>query len=182
MTLIINLFGGPGIGKSTSAAYLYAQLKHRGINAELIREYIKDWAYEKRSIGVFDQLYFLGKQIRRESVPLGKVDVLITDSPVWQGVVYATKYCTPYIQRAVRTATECYYAELEQQGHYCRNVLLQRSKAYVQTGRFETEAQARELDDMMLQLPIQFETLSSAQASLDELVASLVNCASYFRS
>jgi hypothetical protein len=123
---------------------------------------------------VFDQLYFLGKQIRRESVPLNKVDVLITDSPVWQGVVYATKYCTPHIQHAVRTATECYYAELAQQGHTCRHILLTRAKAYIQTGRFETEAQARELDGMIHQLPIQFETISVDQEDLNELAAGIV--------
>jgi ABC-type multidrug transport system ATPase subunit len=71
MTTIINLFGGPGSGKSTTAAYLYAGLKNQGVNAELIREYVKDWAYESRTVGVFDQLYFFGKQVRRETFSLG---------------------------------------------------------------------------------------------------------------
>jgi pantothenate kinase len=43
-TTIINVYGGPGAGKSTSAAYLYYLLKVAGKNVELVREYVKDWA------------------------------------------------------------------------------------------------------------------------------------------
>ena len=31
--LIINLFGAPGAGKSTGAAYVFSQLKAAGVNA-----------------------------------------------------------------------------------------------------------------------------------------------------
>ena len=40
--LVINLFGAPGAGKSTGAAYIFSLLKMYGINAELITEYAKD--------------------------------------------------------------------------------------------------------------------------------------------
>lgn len=81
-TLVLNLFGGPGIGKSTSAAYIFYKLKSLGVNAELVREYVKDWAWDQRHINIWDQLYFLGKQIRRESMLYSKVDVIVTDAPV----------------------------------------------------------------------------------------------------
>jgi hypothetical protein len=74
VTRIINLYGGPGTGKSTSAAFLYYLLKNDNVNAELVREYVKDWAWEKRSINTYDQLYLLGKQIRKESLLYGKTD------------------------------------------------------------------------------------------------------------
>jgi ATP:corrinoid adenosyltransferase len=67
-TTVISLFAGPGAGKSTSAAYLYAHLKNRGVNSELVREYVKDRAWEERQIGTYDQIYFLGKQVRREAM------------------------------------------------------------------------------------------------------------------
>lgn len=72
-TTIINLYGGPGAGKSTSAAFLYYLLKANGFNVELVREYVKDWAWEKRVITNYDQIYFLGKQVRRESLLYGIV-------------------------------------------------------------------------------------------------------------
>ena len=40
--MIINLFGGPGTGKSTGAAYIFAKLKMCGVNCELITEFAKD--------------------------------------------------------------------------------------------------------------------------------------------
>lgn len=40
--LLVNLYGSPGAGKSTGAAYIFAKLKMLGINAELITEYAKN--------------------------------------------------------------------------------------------------------------------------------------------
>ena len=40
--LIINLFGAPGVGKSTGAAYIFSKLKMAGMNAELVTEFAKD--------------------------------------------------------------------------------------------------------------------------------------------
>ena len=40
--LIINLFGAPGAGKSTGAAYVFSQLKAAGVNAELVTRYGKE--------------------------------------------------------------------------------------------------------------------------------------------
>ena len=56
-TTIINLYGGPGAGKSTSASDLFVILKERGVNAELAREYVKRWAWERRGISPYDQFY-----------------------------------------------------------------------------------------------------------------------------
>lgn len=41
-TLVINLFGAPGSGKSSGAAYIFSQLKKLGIDCELVTEYAKD--------------------------------------------------------------------------------------------------------------------------------------------
>lgn len=50
--LIVNLFGVPGAGKSTGAAYIFSRLKMLGINAELVTEFAKDkvWENNRRSI------------------------------------------------------------------------------------------------------------------------------------
>ena len=40
--LVVNLFGVPGAGKSTGAAYVFSKLKMKGINAELVTEFAKD--------------------------------------------------------------------------------------------------------------------------------------------
>ena len=44
--LVVNLFGAPGSGKSTGAAYIFSQLKIAGVNAELVTEFVKDKVWE----------------------------------------------------------------------------------------------------------------------------------------
>ena len=41
-TLFVNLFGAPGVGKSTGAAYLFSKLKMLGVDCEYIGEFAKD--------------------------------------------------------------------------------------------------------------------------------------------
>lgn len=39
---VINLYGGPGTGKSTTAAMLFAKMKLAGFNCEYVPEFAKD--------------------------------------------------------------------------------------------------------------------------------------------
>lgn len=162
MSTIINLYGGPGTGKSTSAADLFALLKRKGKNAELVREYVKEWAWEKRNISVFDQVYFLGKQSRKESMLYGKVDYIVTDSPVFLSAVYASQAVPPppgneddgvnrYIALkgmadAVWSSVGAFYKLAAAEGHRHIHVMLKRTKKYQPDGRFQTADEARELD------------------------------------
>ncbi len=86
----INLFGGPGVGKSTLAAKLYAHLKQSGINAELVREDVKQWAYEKRFINPWDCIGVFGRQLDAEQrlLQLG-IKPVITDSPLRLNCFYS---------------------------------------------------------------------------------------------
>ena len=145
-TTIVNLYGGPGAGKSTSAAYLYYMLKKQGANVELVREYVKDWAWEKRNITTFDQIYFLGKQTRRESMLYGKVKWIVTDSPVMMNLYYAHRYCSPSLAEGVRAGTLSFYRQAAEDGHKHVHVLLERTKPYAAEGRYQTEAEAKEID------------------------------------
>lgn len=159
-TNIISLYGGPGAGKSTSAAYLYYLLKAESKNAELVREYVKDWAWEGRKIGTYDQIYFLGKQVRHESMLYGKVDWIVTDSPILMNAYYASIYCTPSLGPGIKAATLAFYKQAMEDGHTHYNIMLRRSKPYISDGRYQTEDQAREIDDGVrsmlneLQIPI----------------------------
>ena len=178
MTTILSLYGGPGSGKSTSAAFMFAMFKHAGTNAELVREYVKDnWAWEKRPIGEFDQLYFLAKQMRREYTLLDKVDFVVTDSPVWMASYYAEKYCEAYIRHSVLSSALGYYEQTKKRGHRHVHVWVKRSKPYNPAGRYQTETEARAIDGelraFLEERGIPLVEVSSDPESLTEFVSRI---------
>ena len=80
--LIVNLFAGPGAGKSTIAAYVFARLKMAGVNCELAPEFAKDKVWEHNQTALDNQIYVFAKQYYRITRCADQVDVVITDSPV----------------------------------------------------------------------------------------------------
>lgn len=177
-TNILSLYGAPSSGKSTQAARLYSKLKSQGKNAELVREYAKDWAWEQRNIGHFDQIYFFGKQVRRESLLLRKVEWVITDSPVIISLFYARKYCPPKIIAGLESVVKAYYDQVALDGHKHIHVLLERVAPYQPAGRFQTEEQANlihlEMVEMLNELSVPYKICKGDDESVDIL------CKDYF--
>lgn len=144
----INLYGGPGTGKSTTTALMFARLKQFTVSegfelhVEHIQEYVKSWAYEQRKIRDWQQVYIFGKQLNRENIPLSNgVDVIVSDSPLVLGCAFAKKYSTPGYQNLIALAKEFdhYYPSL--------NIFLRRgNRKYVRSGRYEDEEKARQMD------------------------------------
>jgi len=91
----INLFAGPGTGKSSTAAGIFHQMKIKGYNVEYIQEYAKDLTYGKDDVKLSDQLLILGKQHHRMFRIQDQVDYIIHDSPCIAGMVYASEKFLP---------------------------------------------------------------------------------------
>jgi len=84
----INLFGGPGTGKSTTAAELFSKMKSNQYKVELLQEYAKDLTYGKDTVRLSDQLHILGEQHHRLFRLQDSVDYVIHDSPFIMGLAY----------------------------------------------------------------------------------------------
>lgn len=144
MTTIVNLYGGPGTGKSTTAADLFALMKWMNVNVELVGEYAKDVTWEGRDHLFKDQLYLLAKQNRRLQRLVGKVDYVVTDSPLLLNKAYVPEdYFPETYKRFVDDLFDSYDNV---------NVFLKRDKPYHQVGRRQTETEARAIDDQVLGL------------------------------
>ena len=136
MTKVVNLFGGPGTGKSTTAADLFAQLKKRGVNAEYVPEYAKGMVWEERP-GVFkNQIYMFAKQHHAIFRTLGKVDITVTDSPILLSLYYGQHLSSSFRQVVLE----------EHNKMDTLNVFLKRVKPYNPAGRHQTEDEAKNID------------------------------------
>ena len=137
-TIIVNLFAGPGAGKSTGAAYIFSKLKLAGIDCEYVSEFAKDKVWEKNDEVFKNQFYIIGKQSFKISRCFGKVDVIITDSPIALGALYAPKE-----QPMLRAAC---LEDFEKYREHNLNIFINRVKAYNPNGRNQTEGEAKEID------------------------------------
>ena len=92
MSKIINLFGGPGIGKSSIAAGLTYKLKKNHVSCDNPYEFPKLLAWDENHSAIKDQLYVLANQHRGIVKSYGKVDFIVLDSPIILSLVYKGEY------------------------------------------------------------------------------------------
>ena len=74
MSKLINLFGGPGIGKSSIANGITYKLKKQHISCNNPYEFPKRLAWDKNISQIQDQLYVFANQHRGIADCYGKVD------------------------------------------------------------------------------------------------------------
>lgn len=148
-TTVINLYGGSGVGKSTIAALLFAHMKMRGLHVELVREYVKLWAWSGRNVRREDQIYLLGKQSAYESMLYGKVDYIVTDSPVLLAGMYAMWHNGLEGEYVVHAANAFIDQAQSNSGIKIRNYLLQRNGPFDPRGRWETAEEAERFDQFL---------------------------------
>lgn len=137
--IVVNLFAGPGAGKSTAAAYIFSQLKMKGVNCELITEFAKDKTWEKNYSALRCQEYVFGKQSYKMDRCRDQVDVIITDSPLPLGVFYnQNPVLGPHYEHLVMDVFNTYDNV---------NYFINRKKPYNPVGRNQTEEEAKEIDE-----------------------------------
>jgi hypothetical protein len=140
--LVINLCGGPGCGKSTITAGLFAWLKWEEVNCEMALEYAKECVWFKMENLLKNQTYVFGQQHNKIFHLSDQVDVVITDSPLLLSIIYDKDN-----DRNLRTKVLQEYRKYNNV-----NYLLKRKKKYNPIGRMQTEDEAKVLDTEMKNL------------------------------
>lgn len=135
-TFIINLYGGPGCGKSTVAAGLFYELKCRGIECEMTGEYAKDRTWDSNPEVLDNQPFIFGQQLHRIWRLNNKVQFIVCDSPILLSIIYSKEKSELFEQFIV-----------EQYNKYTNiNFVLDRTVKYDPIGRNQTEEEANQLD------------------------------------
>lgn len=146
----INLYGGPGSGKSSNAAKLFYEFKSQNYKIEHCTEYVKRWVYTNRAVKKHDQIYLFAKQQQMEYSCIDNgVDLVITDSPCYLSAFYALNNYGPKsdIFKALVMLNNDYEKDFPS-----INIFLNRkNKPYLQHGRWQSEEEAKEIDNKMHQ-------------------------------
>lgn len=152
MSKIINLFGGPGIGKSSIAAGLTYKLKRKHISCDCPYEFPKVLAWDNNGEAIKDQLYVIANQHRGIAKSYGKVKYIVVDSPILLSLVYKDYYNEPSEYPSCLYGKEFDEMLLKIHNHYDNmNIILKRNlnTDYNDKERYQKLEQSIELDNMI---------------------------------
>lgn len=148
----INFWGGPGSGKSTGAAKMFHMMKTMILDGdcdyrsvELVREVAKEYAWTGNDMShELTQGHVTAVQMNREHTLLyNDVDIVITDSPVGLGELYCYENGTVAMGNILGLVSD------RVESHYpSYNIFIERrDRTYDNNGRFQSEEEARALDE-----------------------------------
>ena len=170
-TIIVNLFGAPGAGKSTGAAYIFSKIKMAGVNAELVTEFAKDKVWEESKEVFNNQIYIFGKQSFKISRVMNKVDVIITDSPIILSSFYNSDEMIQKELDALVMKTFNSYNNM--------NYFIERVKPYQEKGRFQTEEESDQIADEVSTLldekEVDYEVIAGDTEGYDYIVEQILH-------
>lgn len=140
-TKCVNFFAGAGAGKSTVATLVHGILKMHGITSEYTAEYAKDLAWEDRLGLKLNDVHIFGEQHNRQFRLNGKVDCIISDSPLLLSSVY----------RVNDTLLHAFVLQ-EFKKYENINFYVKRTKPFIPKGRKGTKSDAIEIDKKTLNM------------------------------
>lgn len=176
--IVINLFGPPGSGKSTGAAFIFSELKQMGINAELVTEFAKDKTWEENTMALSCQEYVFGKQSYRLARCREDVDVIVTDSPLPLSIIYNEN---PALGEHFNKVVLNIFNTYENFNYY-----VQRVKPYNPKGRSQTEAESdalgQPIKDLLNTSNIRHRIIEGNKEGYSKVINQILDSFAYDRS
>lgn len=179
---VINIYGGPGVGKSTTAAHIFYTLKSMGKSTELVTEFAKELVWHHMGIDpknptylsaeLSDQLFIFAHQHRRILRLYGQVEYIVTDSPL----INSALYCPDEYPKEF---TDLVIAMDRRFVQY--NFFLERdpNMIYEELGRVHLLEEAAqkdvELKKIMSSAGIDYTTLENNEYTLDSIISSITD-------
>lgn len=173
-TIVINAFAGAGAGKTTACHMIVAGLKKRGYVAEYVPEYAKDLVWDNK-LEMLDgkehnQFEILKEQLHRMDNKIGKVDFLVTDSPILLNQIYNQELTDYY--KEMLTSIHSDYSNF--------NLFVNRNmEEFQQEGRIhnltESLEKDQEIKDMLLEYGLEYQeyTHETMENVVDRVLAGI---------
>lgn len=171
--VIISLIGGPGTGKSTLAADVFARLKRDHYDVELVTEYAKDLTWNEAQKVLQNQVYVFAKQQHRFWRLNGKVDIVVTDSPILLSPIYHDLLNSePFPE--LHNLVLCEHRKFDNVVFY-----LKRDTPYIKTGRNQTIKEAKQVDSainmFLMKHSIPFHKVEKIKTAPHDIYEAAIN-------
>lgn len=145
-TVVVNMFAGPGAGKTTCAWEVASALKKKGLVVEYVpevaKEYVWDNNFEMLDGSVKNQSKLFEEQDRRVQRLMGKVEVIVTDSPILLNNIYVKETDPAFKQKVTE--------RFKKQNNF--NVFVERGRNYESEGRIHDYADSVRIDTQIQDL------------------------------
>lgn len=172
-TLVINFAGGPGVGKSYMALRVASNLKERQVSCEYVPEFAKDLVYEERKEELNDQLYILAMQNHMLKRVKDKVNVIITDCPIFLSMYYNEANGSFYNSEILNQLILDAYNSFDNIVY-----LVKRNHPYVKEGRYQTEEESiiacEKIKQVLDKNNIKYESVVSSRENADKITDFIV--------
>lgn len=145
-TVVVNMFAGPGAGKTTCAWEVASALKKKGLVVEYVSEVAKEYVWDNNlemlNGSVENQRRLFEEQDRRVQRLMGKVEVVVTDSPILLNTIYLKENNPQFKEEVVK--------RFRKQNNF--NVFVERGKHYEKEGRIHDYAESVSIDTQIQDL------------------------------
>lgn len=143
MAVVINYFGGPGVGKSVAMARTFTDLKVRGYNVEMLSEVAKQFIYEDRMNAINNDYYLVARVNYLLSCLNDKVDIVVMDGSILNTNIYS-KWNDAYSEDFGKVVTSLFY------GYDNISIYLKRDTEFKSgEGRIHSEEESKTLDKLI---------------------------------
>ena len=180
MSKIVNLFGGPGVGKSSIAAGITYKLKKNHINCDQPYEFPKLLAWDDNHSAIQDQLYVLANQHRGIVKSYGKVDYIVLDSPILLSLTYRNYYKgTEYPSSLYGESFDKMVLDTFNQYDNINIVLERADGVHNNDERYQNLEQSKELDivieNSLIDNNIPYHIIQVGENTVDEIIKLILD-------
>lgn len=169
---IVNIIGGPGVGKSTIYSFTYAKMKTRGYSIEQVQEVAKKLVWAENFEELNNQYHVTMQQYRELNSVYGKVKFVITDGSLIHGIYYNRHNVANVSNREV---TEAKIVELYSKFNNINILLTRGNFPYEQAGRIQNPIEARHVDEELLSILSQYDISYKAFESSEACVGAIID-------
>ncbi len=155
-TKILNFFGGPNVGKTSTANYIFSFLKETGKEVELAPEVAKELVWDGALSTLEDVIYVFGEQHRRIYRLMNQVEYIVADGPLLCQLPYIwydnrlNKYNPTEIYSIQSHLQKIIVCLAKRPENINFNIARLTNLPYQQVGRVENLSEAQKVDNEIL--------------------------------